>query len=72
MIMNESTLVARINRHLQKIGLKLRKSRGAWARLDLGDFFVIDLDRNVLLMHHVDIASLDRSLVAGCFECARN
>ena len=62
---SERALVQRINRALVKIGRYgqvMKKTRGERARLDLGRFYVLDMDRNVILGTHVDPESLGRQL----------
>jgi len=60
-------LVQRINRALAADGERLKKTRdrGAWGQtawLDLGDYYVIDLDRNVVVAHHVNLEGEGRKL----------
>ena len=71
MVMSEATvpvteraLVQRINRALRRKGQMLRQSRGERARTDLGDYYVIDLERNVLLLSRVNLEELARELGA--------
>lgn len=54
-------LIQRINR---KLGAdeKLRKSRSRAAKSDVGDFYIIDINRNVLMSTHVDPEELGREL----------
>ena len=49
-----AALVKRINRQLVKQDERLRKPRSArWWR-DLGDYNIIDMDRNFIIAGHVD------------------
>lgn len=58
-----AALEARIRRRLKRDELILRKTRGQRARLDLGEFYIINY-RNVIVAHHCDLESLGREL--GC------
>ena len=55
-------LLKRINRKLFKEGEMLRATRGDQWRNDLGDFYIVDLNRNTLVAQHVDIEALSREL----------
>jgi hypothetical protein len=61
----ERALVQRINRALAKAGRHghiMKKTRGMSAQLDLGRFYVLDIDRNFVVRSHVDLESLGRQL----------
>lgn len=58
----KQALLQRINRALKKSDQKVRTLRGDRWRSDLGDYFRIDLDRNVILEKHVDLEELGREL----------
>lgn len=61
----ERALVQRINRALAKSGRHgqvMKKCRGQRAQLDLGRFYVLDIDRNLVIDTHVDVESLGRQL----------
>ena len=47
-------LVRRINRRLRRDNERLRTPRGARPRADVGVFYRIDVERNVLIATHVD------------------
>jgi hypothetical protein len=55
-------LVQRINRTLGKKGEKLLTARGEGAREEVGDYYVINVDRNILMLHHVNLEALGREL----------
>ena len=58
-------LIARINRllrHQGQMGRILKASRGARALSDLGQYFVLDIERNIIVLHHVDPENLGREL----------
>jgi hypothetical protein len=55
-------LLQRINRRLAGKGELLKKTRGAGAREEVGDYYVIDVNRNVLMLKHVDPETLGRKL----------
>lgn len=54
-------LVRRINRKLAAktdqgnwVGERLRASRSAAERNNLGDYYILDVSRNMVIAHHVD------------------
>ena len=55
--------IQRINRKLAPDGEKLKRCRegGRWLS-DLGRYYVLDVNRNVLLTRHVDLDALGRKL----------
>ena len=55
-------LLKRINRKLAREGQKLKATRGERCRIDLGDHYVTDVCRNILVLHHVNPAALGRKL----------
>ncbi len=55
-------LVQRINRKLADSNEALRKTRGARALIDLGDWYVLDTNRNLILHKNVDPEVLGREL----------
>jgi hypothetical protein len=69
---SERALYARINRALaagRLLGdndLRLKKTKGAKARQDLGDFFVLNTRRNYVMHHYkdVDLEELGRDVGA--------
>ncbi len=60
--MTDQALIQRVNRWLRKAGQKLKKTRrGKYpskAFIELGEYHMIDLERNILLRHHVDPQAL--------------
>jgi hypothetical protein len=54
--------LARINRRLSSEAECLRQSRGTRARADFGEVFYLDLRRNVIVGHHVDVEAFAREL----------
>ena len=58
-------LEARIRRKLAKDGETLHKARGAKARFDLGDAYIVD-NRNIITAHNIDIAELAKEM--GCLN----
>ena len=56
-------LAQRINRKLVADGQRLKATRGSRARLDLGDYFVVDR-RGLAVDTYVDIEELGRELGA--------
>ena len=55
-------LIQRINRKLATKGECLKTARGERARVEVGDFSVIDVTRNVLLFKDVSPEMLGRDL----------
>ena len=55
-------LVQRINRRLHKDEEQLRKTRGARALLDLGEWYIVNWNRNFIVAQHVDPEELGREL----------
>lgn len=55
-------LVQRINRVLAKEGEQLKSYRGGKWDSDLGRYYIIDLNRNVLVRGDVDLEALGRKL----------
>jgi hypothetical protein len=64
-------LVQRINYDLAKNNdLQVKKTRGARALLDLGEYYILDVARNFVRETHVDIEDLGRELkVLADYEC---
>jgi hypothetical protein len=69
MVMSEATvpvtaraLIQRINRALKKDDQVLRQARGERARLDLGDYYVVNTRRNFIDAQHVNVEALAREL----------
>jgi hypothetical protein len=60
-IITKSALIQRINRQLAKAGERLRTARSWSARLDCGEYFIVN-ERNCMLAHDVDIEELGRQL----------
>lgn len=54
-------LIQRINRKLGTYE-QVRKSRSSGAKYDLGDFYIIDHNRNFITATHVDPEELGREL----------
>jgi len=57
-----SALIARINRSLAPDYLKLRKTRGQRANIDLGDYYVHDYFRSAVVDKFVDLESFARDI----------
>jgi hypothetical protein len=58
---SENALIKRLNRHLAKLDLNLRKcpATSPW-RKSLGDYYLIDTKQNAINGMNVDIAALAR------------
>jgi hypothetical protein len=59
---SKRALVQRINRKLAERGEKLVAARGSRARADVGAYYIIDVNRNVLLWRHVALEAKGRDL----------
>ena len=57
-------LFQRINRALEKEGQILKTTRGDKWRSSLGDYYVVDLSRNIIVSTHVDPEELGREIKA--------
>ncbi len=55
-------LLQRINRHLAHDLEGVKKSRSARAHQELGDYYIVDFNRNFILAGHVDPEALGREL----------
>ena len=55
-------VVQRINRKLKDKGQQLRATRGASARSHLGDYYVIDHERNFVIDQHAILKTWARDL----------
>ena len=62
MPVSERALVQRINRALGKDGERLCKSRSVQTSLTVGDYFVVDIERNFVAHQQVDLEDLGREL----------
>ena len=54
----------RINRALSKESKQLRAARGERVRQDFGDYYVVDLARNVVVAKDCDLEEIGRKLGA--------
>jgi hypothetical protein len=55
---SQRALIQRLNRKLEKEGLTVKKTSGKRAKVDLGEFFLLDLKRNSAVKLHVDLQKL--------------
>jgi hypothetical protein len=55
-------LIARINRKLRHDGEILKTLRGERGRTDLGDYYIVDIQRNCIIQTDVDPEKLGRDL----------
>jgi hypothetical protein len=60
----ERALVQRINRLLANHGQQLQKARGNTARLELGDYYTINVHQNFVVQKDVGLEELGRRLNA--------
>jgi len=66
----ERAVVMRINRALRPEYQQLKKARGMRMQLEVGDYFLLDLHRNLILDTHVQVEALGRLL--GVLESWEN
>ena len=57
-------VLKRVNRVLEADSRILKRTRGGRAEQELGRFFVVDLDRNIVVDRGVDLEALARKLGA--------
>lgn len=57
-------LMQRINRKLKGDDRMVKPTRGERAKRDLGDYYVLDLNKNAILHRNVDLGALGRELGA--------
>ena len=55
-------IIQRINRKLAKDGDKLRKNRSQRWWPEMGDYYIVDEERNAFIRGHVDLEDLGREL----------
>lgn len=67
---SEAALLMRIDRFLSPLNQKVRKARGDYAKSSLGEYYLVDVDRNVILETHVQIEAMARRL--GVLESWEN
>lgn len=61
---SKKALIARINRRLAKDDEMLRTLRGERDRHNLGDHYVVDVTRNLVVRKYVDLVDLGREIGA--------
>jgi len=59
-----SALIARIRRRLARDGESIHRTRGAQNELNLGEYYIVDVYRNMIEDTHIDPESLGRQLGA--------
>jgi len=60
----QRALFQRINRALEKEGQILKTTRGDKWRSSLGDYYVVDLNSNIIVSTHNDVEELGREVNA--------
>lgn len=69
----ERAIVQRINRRLKPDLLQLKKCRDGRWHDELGDYYLLDLNRNSIDEKHVDLATMAKELkVISDFEQVKN
>src|ERR1700677_4688968 len=61
-VTNFPAIIKRINRKLAKQGQALRIARGARMQMEVGEYFVVDLQGNFILQQHVDPVELGKEV----------
>jgi hypothetical protein len=59
---SERALLARINRQLVKEDQKLAKTRSEKAKVEVGDYYLLNFERNAILRMRVDLEDLGHDL----------
>ena len=59
---SERAVIQRINRVLDKKGEVLKKTRGAQAVVDVGDYYILNSSANAVIRHDVNVEALAKSL----------
>lgn len=59
-------LIQRINRKLSSEMMQLKTTRGERWRNDLGDYYIIDVNKNIVVRAHLDLEELSKEL--GCLS----
>ena len=55
-------IIQRLNRKLKEKGQILKATRdGSAAEVDMGKYYIIDIDRNILMYHHTDLENCARN-----------
>ena len=60
--LSKPALVARINRKLAHEDQQLKATRGERARRELGDYYIVDVNRNLIVAKDCDLVKLARGL----------
>jgi hypothetical protein len=60
-------LQSQINLKLRADGLKVKKTRGARALVELGEYYVLDICTNTIVRHHTNLA-YENLLTCGLSE----
>jgi len=63
-LVSRRALIQRINRRLDARQEKLCVTRGQRMRMDVGDYYVVDYNRNFVVASHVDLEEWGRELDA--------
>jgi hypothetical protein len=63
--LSERALVKRINRVLKRkgsLGWQLKKARGGKVKSSVGDYYILDIERNFIMQPNVDIEEYAREI----------
>ena len=61
-MVSERALLARVNRSLADSYEMVKKARGAYARQQLGEFYLLDYNRNAIMRQDLDLEDYAREL----------
>jgi hypothetical protein len=61
-MVSERALMARVNRSLVDSHEMVKKARGEYARRELGEFYLLDFNRNAILRQDLDLEDYAREI----------
>lgn len=61
-MVSERALMARVNRSLADSHGMVKKARGEYARRELGEFYLLDFNRNAILRQDLDLEDYAREI----------
>ena len=61
-MVSERALMARVNRSLADSQEMVKKARGEYARRELGEFYLLDFNRNAIMRQDLDLEDFAREI----------
>jgi hypothetical protein len=61
-VVSERALMARVNRSLADSYEMVKKARGTYARQQLGEFYLLDFNRNAIMRQNLDLEDFAREI----------